>query len=219
MMIDPQQWRAVDEFLVDTLIESDATLDAALAAQEQAGLPAIEVTPLAGKFLNLLIRLGGFNRVLEIGTLGGYSTIWMARAVGEHGLVTTIEAEPRNAEIARANFEQAGVSAQVELLEGFAADLLPTLSGPYDMVFIDADKESNVFYLNEAARLGRPGTLVVVDNIARSGRVADPDSDDTSVIGTRAGLALLGDDPRFDATALQTVGLKDWDGLAIAILR
>lgn len=219
MEATPENWSAVDDYLAEVLIGPDAALDAALAAQEQAGLPAIEVAPVAGKLLYLLAQLGGVKRVLEIGTLGGYSTIWMARAVGEGGRVTTIEAEPWIAEIARNSIDAAGIGERVEILIGRAAEVLPGLSDSYDMIFIDADKESNTLYLDQAARLGRPGTLIVLDNIGRSGDIVDADTEDSMVIGTQQALRMLGDDPRFDATALQTVGVKGWDGLAIALLR
>lgn len=158
--------------------------------------------------------------MLEIGTLGAYSTIWMARGIPADGVVVTIEAEPRIAEVARANLERAGVDAKVDILIGRAADVLPTLEGaePFDLVFIDADKESNTIYLDWAARLGRPGTVVVVDNIGRGGEVANPATTSAQVIGTQRGLELLGRDPRFDATALQTLDLKGYDGIAIALV-
>ena len=215
----PENWRAVDAFLAETLVGPDAGLDAALAAQRAAGLPDIEVAPVAGKLLHLLARMSGAKKILEIGTLGGYSTIWMARAVGDGGRVTTVEAEPEIARIARKSIDAAGVGERVEILVGRGADVLPGLEGLFDLVFIDADKESNTIYLEHAARLGRPGTVIVLDNIGRSGDIVDAASDNPQVIGTRDALRMLGEDPRFDATALQTVGLKGWDGLAIAVLR
>lgn len=214
----PRAWRTVDEFLARTLVGPDAALEAALEAQRAAGMPEIEVAPVAGKLLNLLVRISGARRVLEIGTLGGYSTIWMARAVGEQGRVVTIEAEAAHAAVARASIDAAGVGERVEIRIGRGTDVLPTLVGGFDLVFIDADKESNTTYLDWAARLGHPGTVVVVDNIGREGEVADPDSTDPMVVGTRAGLRMLADDPRFDATALQTVGIKGWDGFALAVV-
>jgi len=158
--------------------------------------------------------------VLEIGTLGGYSTIWLARAVDKDGRVITIEAETHNAAVARANIDAAGVGERVDIRVGRAADVLPTLEGtePFDLVFIDADKESNTVYLDWAARLGRPGTVIVLDNIGREGEIVDPHTTDPRVVGTRAALAMLGTDARFDATALQTVGLKGWDGFALALV-
>lgn len=214
----PSAWRAVDDFLAETLVGHDSVLDAALAAQRDAGMPQIEVAPVAGKLLNLLVRIAGARRVLEIGTLGGYSTIWMARAVGEQGRVVTIEAEAAHAAVARTSIDAAGVGERVDIRVGRAADVLPTLVGGFDVVFIDADKESNTIYLDWAAKLGHPGTVVIVDNIGREGEIANPDSSDPMVIGTRDGLRMLGEDPRFDATALQTVGVKGWDGVAIALL-
>ncbi|RWR16058.1 O-methyltransferase [Microbacterium enclense] len=210
----------VDAFLTDTLIGSDPSLDAALAAQQDAGLPAIEVSPVSAKLLHLLVRISGARRVLEIGTLGGYSTIWLARAVPEGGRVVSIEAEERNAGIARDNLARAGVADRVEVRVGRGLDVLPTLVGeePFDLVFVDADKESNTAYLDWAARLGRPGTVIVLDNVVRAGAVADPPTGDTKVEGARAGVVMLGEDPRFDATALQTLDRKGWDGLALAVL-
>ncbi|SDH03453.1 O-methyltransferase [Microbacterium pygmaeum] len=216
----PELWRRVDAYLTDTLVGHDPDLEDAVAAQHAAGLPAIEVAPVNGKLLHLLARISGARRVLEIGTLGAYSTIWMARGIPADGVVVTIEAEPRIAEVARANLERAGVDAKVDILIGRAADVLPTLEGaePFDLVFIDADKESNTIYLDWAARLGRPGTVVVVDNIGRGGEVANPATTSAQVIGTQRGLELLGRDPRFDATALQTLDLKGYDGIAIALV-
>lgn len=210
----------VDAFLTDTLVGEDPILDAALAAQQRADLPAIEVSPVSGKLLHLLTRIAGARRVLEIGTLGGYSTIWLARALPEGGKVITIEAEPRNAGIARSNLERAGLAERVEVREGRALDVLPQLVGeePFDLVFIDADKESNTAYLDWAARLGHPGTVVVLDNIGRAGKVADPDATDSKARGSRDALVMLGEDPRFDATALQTLDRKGWDGLALAVI-
>ncbi|MFZ8756805.1 O-methyltransferase [Microbacterium sp. HMH0099] len=221
-MADPtvETVRRVDAYLTDTLVGRDASLDAVIAAQHEAGMPAIEVAPVSGKMLHLLTRISGARRVLEIGTLGGYSTIWLARALPEGGRVVSIEAEPANAEVARRNVENAGVTDRVEVRVGRGTDVLPTLQGgaPFDLVFIDADKESNTTYLDWAARLGRPGTVVVLDNIGRNGEVADPDATDSKVQGTRRGLAMLGEDPRFDATALQTLDRKGWDGIAVAIV-
>lgn len=213
-------WRLTDEYLSDALVGHDPELETALGAQRAAGLPDIEVAPVSGKLLNLLARMSGARRVLEIGTLGGYSTIWLARAVGEGGTVTTIEAEPANAAVARASIDAAGVGGRVAIRIGRGADVLPTLEGsePFDLVFIDADKESNTVYLDWAARLGRPGTVIVLDNIGRDGEIVNDATDDPRVIGTREGLRMLGADPRFDATALQTVGIKGWDGVALALV-
>lgn len=216
----PASWRAVDQYFTETLVGADPALTAAVAAQQAAGLPPIEVAPLNGKFLNLMARISGARRVLEIGTLGGYSTIWLARGIRAGGTVVTIEAEPGNAAVAQANIDRAGLGERVEIRIGIAAEVLPTLQGaePFDLVFIDADKESNTIYLDWAARLGRPGTVVIVDNVARSGAVAETDSTHPQIVGVRAGLQMLGSDPRFDATALQTLDAKGWDGVALAIL-
>ncbi|WP_448257018.1 O-methyltransferase [Microbacterium aurum] len=211
---------AVDRYLVDTLIGEDPALASAVADQQAAGMPDIEVAPTGGKLLHLLARAIGARRVLEIGTLGGYSTIWLARALPGGGRVITIEAEPAHAAVARASIDRAGVGEKVEIRVGRGADVLPTLedAAPFDLVFIDADKESNTIYLDWAARLGRPGALVIVDNVVRGGRIADAGDDSAQVAGVRAGLAMLRDDPRFDATALQTLDAKGWDGIALAVL-
>lgn len=216
----PDGWRAVDAYFAETLVGHDDVLEAAVRDQREAELPPIEVAPVNGKFLHLLARIAGARRVLEVGTLGGYSTIWLARGIPDDGRVVTIEAEPRNAAVARANLDRAGVGEKVEILIGRGADVLPTLEGaePFDLVFIDADKESNTIYLDWAARLGHPGTVVVVDNVARSGRVADAADAHPQIVGTRAALAMLGSDPRFDATALQTLDAKGWDGVAVALV-
>jgi predicted O-methyltransferase YrrM len=213
-------WRRVDAYLTDTLVGHEPALEQAVADQNAAGLPSIEVAPVNGKLLHLLARISGARRVLEVGTLGAYSTIWLARALPQDGRVVTIEAEPRNAEIARANLDRAGVGEKVDILLGRAADVLPTLEGgePFDLVFIDADKESNTVYLDWAARLGRPGTVVVVDNTVRSGEVANPATENPQIIGVQRGLEMLGRDPRFDATAIQTLDAKGWDGIAVALV-
>jgi len=216
----PDLWRRVDAYLTETLVGHDPALETAVADQHAAGLPPIEVAPVNGKFLHLLARIAGARRVLEIGTLGAYSTIWLARGIPEDGVVVTIEAEPDNAAVARSNLDRAGIGHKVDIRVGRAEQVLPTLAdeGSFDLVFIDADKESNTIYLDWAARLGHPGTVVVVDNIGRGGEVANPATMNPQVIGTQRALELLGRDPRFDATALQTLDLKGWDGVAIAIV-
>ena len=216
----PDAWRRVDTYLTETLVGHDADLESAVAEQNSAGLPAIEVAPVSGKLLHLLVRISGARRVLEIGTLGAYSTIWMARGIPDEGTVVTIEAEPANAAIARTNLDRAGVGEKVDIRIGRGDEVLPTLQDepPFDFVFIDADKESNTVYIDWAARLGHPGTVVVVDNIGRGGEVANPATTASHVIGTQRGLEMLGRDPRFDATALQTLDLKGWDGVAIAVV-
>ncbi|WP_430647440.1 O-methyltransferase [Agromyces sp. GXS1127] len=218
----PDHQRRVDRYLVDLLVGDDPALEQGLADAAAAGLPAIEVTPLAGKLLHLIARMTGARRVLEIGTLGGYSTTWLARGIPADGRVVTLELEQRHADVARANLERAGVGDQVEIRLGPAAESLARMAErgeePFDLVFIDADKESGATYLDWAARLGHPGTVVVVDNVVRAGEVADATSTDPMVRGSRRALDLLGSDPRFEATALQTIGAKGWDGLAVAIV-
>jgi len=209
----------VDELLNRVVLGEDPALAAALADSTAAGLPSIEVTPQAAKFLGLLVRMSGARRVLEIGTLGGYSAICLARAVGPEGSVVTLEYEPRHAEVAAANLARAGMADRVEIVVGAALDTLPTLSGKFDFVFIDADKENNLAYLQWALDLGRPGTVIVVDNVIRNGRILDPAADDAQARAVRETLEEIGRHPRLDAAALQTVGGKGWDGFAIALVR
>ncbi|UQB74861.1 O-methyltransferase [Rhodococcus ruber] len=213
-------WAATDSYLAELLVGDDPALTAALEANAAAGLPPIDVAPVQGKLLHLLARIRGARRILEIGTLGGYSTIWLARAVGDDGRVVTLEYEPRHAEVARANLDRAGVGERVEVRVGAALDLLPSLEveAPFDLVFVDADKENNPHYVRWALRLGRPGTVIVVDNVIRGGSVTNADLDDERVRGAWEVLELMGADPRLDATALQTVGVKGWDGVAIAVM-
>ncbi|NLU63296.1 O-methyltransferase [Rhodococcus sp. HNM0563] len=211
-------WERTDTYLSDLLIGNDRATEAALVANAEAGLPAIDVSRMQGKFLHLLARAMGARAVLEIGTLGGYSTIWLARAVGDEGRVVTLEFEPRHAEVARGNLDRAGVGGVVDIRVGPALESLPHLEGPFDLVFIDADKENNSNYVREALRLTRPGSVIIVDNIVRGGAIADPDQDDERVRASRDVLALFASEPRLDATALQMVGVKDWDGFAMALV-
>lgn len=216
-------WAAVDAYLVEELVPEDAALVAARDAGRAAGLPAIEVAPTEGRLLWLLCRIAGARRVLEFGTLAGYSTLWFADAVGPEGHVTTLEIDPAHAAVARENFARAGVAHRVRLIEGAAGDSAEALVAageePFDLVFVDADKPSNARYLDLAVRLAHPGTVIVVDNVVRRGEVADASSDDPRVAGSRAVLHALGTHPRLDATALQTVGAKGWDGFALARVR
>ncbi len=211
-------WERTDTYLSDLLIGNDRASESALTENAEAGLPAIDVSRMQGKFLHLLARAMGARTVLEIGTLGGYSTIWLARAVGDEGRVVTLEFEPRHAEVARANLDRAGVGGVVDIRVGPALDSLPHLEGPFDLVFIDADKENNSNYVHEALRLTRPGSVIIVDNIVRGGAISDPDEDDERVRASRDVLALFASEPRLDATALQTVGAKNWDGFAMALV-
>ena len=213
-------WNDVDEFFMQHLFPEDDALAAARERTRAAGLPPIEISAAAGRFLWLLCRIAGARRVLEIGTLGGYSTICFARAVGTGGDVTTCELESRHAEVARTNLEFAGVAERVEILVGPALDSLRALirssAGPYDVVFIDADKENNPHYLSAALELTRPGSLIITDNVVRDGSILDPDTTEAHVQGTRRLIEMLGEESRLEAAAFQTVGVKGWDGLAIA---
>ncbi|WP_428342788.1 O-methyltransferase [Mycobacterium sp.] len=209
----------VDEFLDRTVLEDDPVLSAALEASDAAGLPKIAVSPQQGKFLSLLVAATGARRILEIGTLGGFSTIWLARGAGPDGRVTTLEYEPKHAEVARANLERAGVGDRVEVLVGAALDTLPGVTGgPFDLVFIDADKENNPGYLEWAVELTRHGSVIVVDNVIREGGILSP-GEDAVLLGTRKVLELMGEHPQLDTAVLQTVGAKHWDGLAFALVK
>lgn len=210
----------IDSFLDSTLIGDDPALSAAVAASNAAGLPRIAVSAQQGKFLCLLAGAMQARRILELGTLGGFSTIWLARGAGPQGRVVTLEYEPRHAAVARANLQRAGVADRVEVVVGAALETLPTLTGdPFDLVFIDADKQNNAAYLEWAVRFARPGALIIVDNVIRDGQVLSAESDDARVAATRATLQLMGRHPHLDTAAIQTVGAKGWDGFAIAAVR
>ncbi|MEW5848056.1 MAG: O-methyltransferase [Myxococcota bacterium] len=215
-------WNNVDRYFTDALLTPDPVLDAVLAACADAGLPPHNVAPNQGKLLMLLAQLRGARSILEIGTLGGYSTVWLARGLQAGGHLVTLEFNPKHAELARANLERAGVANVVELRIGRALDTLPQLHsegrGPFDLIFIDADKPNNPDYLAWALKLSRLGTLIVADNVVRNGAVADPDSDDPSVRGIQRFSELLGAEPRVSATAIQTVGSKGYDGFALALV-
>ena len=215
-------WTAVDDYIVSALFEADPVLDAVIATNRKQGLPAIDVSAAQGKLLSLLVRIRGARKVLEIGTLGGYSTIWMARGLPADGKVVTLELDPHHAKVARSNFERAGVSDKVELRTGPALQSLETLAaenaGPFDLIFIDADKPNNPNYLSWAMRLSQPGTVVICDNVVRDGTVLNDDGRDAYVEGARAAFSFIGGDKRLDGTAIQTVGAKGYDGFAIAIV-
>ncbi len=214
--IGPGQWLPTDALLDGLLLGDDAALSAALADSHAAGLPPIEVSAQSARLLYLLSRISGARRVLEIGTLAGYSTICLARGVGPEGSVVTLEHNPRHAEIAANNLRRAGVADRVEIVVGAALETLPGLRGDFDLVFVDADKENNGAYLRWAIQLGRPGTVIVVDNVVRSGRILAPAGDDHQARGVREMLEMMGAHPDLEAAAIQTVGAKGWDGLAIA---
>ena len=210
----------VDAFLDNTMIGDDPALSAALAASDAAGLPQIAVSAQQGKFLSLLTRVANAHNILEIGTLGGFSTIWLARGAGPEGRVLTLEYEPRHADVARANLERAGVGDRVQIIVGAALETLPTItSDPFDLVFIDADKENYVEYLQWAIRLTRTGSVIVLDNVIRDGKILDPESDDPRIQATRETLELMGRHPKLDTSVIQTVGAKHWDGFAFALVR
>jgi predicted O-methyltransferase YrrM len=214
-------WQAVDDYIAAKLLGDDDVLAATLANNAAHGLPPIDVSAAQGKMLSLLAQIAGANHILEIGTLGGYSTIWLARALPEGGRLVTLELEPHHAEVARVNLERAGVSAKVDIRVGPAVDSLAAMTDepPFDFVFIDADKQSNSHYVAEAIRLGRSGTTIVVDNVVREGGVLEIASDDEKIVGTRALFDMLSVEPRLDATAVQTVGAKKWDGFVLARVR
>jgi predicted O-methyltransferase YrrM len=217
-----ETWTAVDRFLVDHCVSSDAALEAALADSAAAGLPPIQVTPNVGKLLHLLARMIGARRILEIGTLGGYSTIWLARALPPEGRLITLEIAPAHARIARANIDRAGVGSQVELRLGPALETLPVLAaegaGPFDLIFIDADKERTADYFDWGVRLSRVGSVIVVDNVVRKGGVIDPRATEPSLSGVRRFFQQVQQDRRVSVTAVQTVGAKGYDGFALALV-
>jgi len=220
--MNQEQWTAVDRYIVERLMPTDAVLEAALEANDAAGLPSIDVSPLQGKFLHLLVLTKGARRILEIGTLGGYSTIWLARALPAGGRLVTLELQPKHAAVARANLERAGLSERVEIRVGPATQSLAQLQAegaePFDMIFIDADKPNNPAYLQWALKLARRGTLIVVDNVVREGEILNPASADPDVQGTRALFELLAAESRLASTAIQTVGSKKYDGFAMAVV-
>lgn len=217
-----ERWTAVDRYLTDLLVSPDPALEAALRAGAEAGLPPHEISPTVGKLLHLLAQSLGARTILEIGTLGGYSTIWLARALPADGRLITLEAVPEHAAVARANIARAGLESLVDLRLGRALETLPQLAaegrGPFDLIFIDADKAGNPDYLAWALELSRRGSLIVADNVIRAGAVVDAATGDPSVQGVRRFLELLAAEPRVSATAIQTVGGKGYDGFAIALV-
>jgi predicted O-methyltransferase YrrM len=216
-------WTAVERYVVDSVIGSDPVLDEVLRANAAAGLPSIDVAPNEGKLLYLLAKIRGAKRVLEIGTLGAYSTIWLARSLPAEGRLLTLEVSAKHAEVAAKNIARAGLSARVEVRLGPASESLAKLhevgEAPFDFIFIDADKPSNPKYLEWALKLSRPGTVIVVDNVIREGEIIDADNKDASVQGVRRLFAMMATEPRIDATALQTVGSKGYDGFVMGIVK
>ena len=215
-----EQWTAVDRYFDGLMLGEDPVLAAAERSAEAAGLPAIAVSPAQGKFLHLLARAIGARRILEIGTLGGYSTIWLARALPADGRLTTCEYEPRHAEVARANLAAAGLAEKGEVRGGPALETLPSLAGagPFDLVFVDADKEHNADYFEWALRLARPGAVVITDNVVRGGAVLDAGHADPRVQGSRRFAERAGSETAASSTTLQTVGLKGWDGFTLTVV-
>jgi predicted O-methyltransferase YrrM len=216
--MDADVWDRVDRYLNALFSPEDQVLQAALHASHAAGLPPISVTPAQGKFLHLLATIQGARRILEIGTLGGYSTIWLARALPPGGELTTLELSETHASVARKNLLRAGVTDLVEIRVGKALETLPQLSGPFDFIFIDADKTAYADYFRWAFKLSRPGTLIVADNVVRDGAVADANSADANVQGVRRFHELVAAEPRVSATVIQTVGSKGYDGLALVLV-
>jgi len=211
-------WSKVDQYLSDGIVKPDAALEAALEESDKAGLPAISVSATHGKLLWVLAKLVNAKRILEVGTLGGYSTIWMGRALPKDGRLISLELLPKHAEVARANLKRAGLEKIAEVRVGKALDLLPQLEGPFDLSFIDADKSNNPEYFSWALKLSRPGALIVVDNVVREGRVIDAKSRDVNVLGVRRLNEMIAAEPRVSATAIQTVGSKGYDGFAVALV-
>jgi len=214
------QWTEVDRYIGDLLVPSDPVLDAALEASAAAGLPTIQVSPTQGKLLHILARSLGARKILEIGTLGGYSTIWMARALPAGGRLITLEYSPKHAEVARANIARAGLASVVDVRVGRALDTLPQIAaeGPFDLIFIDADKVGYPDYFPWAMKLSRPGSVIIADNVVRKGAVIDAGSSDADVQGVRRFYELLAAEPRVSSTAVQTVGSKGYDGFAMALV-
>lgn len=216
----PDMWTAVDDYVGSLFVPPDPGLDGAQRAASAAGLPAIAVSAAQGKFLHILARLHRTRRILEIGTLAGYSTIWLARALPPDGRLISLEFDPKHAEVARGNLRRAGVAEKVEVRVGRAIDSLPALAGeqPFDLVFIDADKPATPEYLRWALKLTRAGSVIVVDNVIRDGQILETSGADADVAGMREALALMAAEPRLTTTALQIVGAKGYDGFAIAVV-
>jgi predicted O-methyltransferase YrrM len=215
-----EQWTEVDRYVAERLLSEDAELfETILKANAAARLPAIDVSPAQGKFLNLMVKISGARNVLEIGTLGGYSTIWMAKALPAGGRIVSLEYSIKHAIVARDNLVRAGVEDRAEVRIGAGLELLPTLEGPFDMIFIDADKPNNPGYLEWAVKLSHAGTVIILDNVVRDGGVIDATSSDPGIVGTRAAFDLLSGHPRVDSTALQMVGLKGWDGFVLGVVK
>ena len=215
-----QQWPAVDNYMISSLIPEDEVLQKVLENNKRAGLPEHDVAANQGQLLALFVRMTQARRILEIGTLGAYSSIWMARALPPDGKLITLEADPTHADVARQNIRLAGLNDRIELIEGPALNSLENFGDvpPFDLIFIDADKPNNPGYLEWELHYSRPGTVIIGDNVVRAGEVINGQSDDARVLGVRRFIEMMGDNPRLTATALQTVGIKGWDGFTLAMV-
>jgi predicted O-methyltransferase YrrM len=217
--MDKLIWEKVDHYFNNYLIDPEPMMDAILQANKEANLPAIDVSPTQGKFLYLLAKMKGAKNILEIGTLGGYSTVWLARALPEDGQIFTLEYSEKHAKVAKENIRKAGFGEKVEIMVGPALDSLATINHSFDFIFIDADKPNNPNYLKWALKLSKPGTVIVADNVVREGKVTEEQSEDPKIQGIRAFIEMLSKEGRVEATGLQTVGQKGYDGMAIAIVK
>jgi predicted O-methyltransferase YrrM len=217
-LADMSRWSGVDDYFAVKLVRSDEIFDATLERNRGAGLPAYDVSAVQGKMLALFVEMTSAIRILEIGTLGGYSTLWMARALPPNGRIITIEANELHAKVAQQNIQCAGVADRVEMHVATALDVLPKLRGPFDLIFIDADKPNNPNYVRWALKLSRPGTVIIGDNVVRGGAIMDSGSEDQNVRGVREFVDIIAHEPRLKATAIQTVGRKGWDGFLLAVV-
>ncbi|MFL8936749.1 O-methyltransferase [Rossellomorea oryzaecorticis] len=218
--MNEKTWKEVDQYFTAKLHKKDQLMNEVMKANEEAEMPSIDVSPSQGKMLHMLVKMKGAKRILEIGTLGGYSSIWMARALPENGSLITLEYSEKHAEVARGNIRKAGLENKVKILTGAALDTLPSLKGQkFDFIFIDADKKNNPHYIKWAIELSEPGTVIITDNVVRGGRVIDAKSPDENIKGVRTFIDILSDSELIDSTAIQTVGTKGYDGFVIGIVK
>lgn len=218
--MNEKTWKEVDQYFTAKLHKKEQLMNEVMKANEEAQMPSIDVSPSQGKMLHMLVKMKGAKRILEIGTLGGYSSIWMARALPENGSLITLEYSEKHAEVARGNIKKAGLENKVKILTGAALDTLPSLKGQkFDFIFIDADKKNNPHYIKWAIELSEPGTVIITDNVVRGGRVIDAKSPDENIKGVRTFIDILSDSELIDSTAIQTVGTKGYDGFVIGIVK
>ena len=218
--MNEKTWKEVDQYFTAKLHKKDQLMNEVMKASEEAQMPSIDVSPSQGKMLHMLVKMKGAKRILEIGTLGGYSSIWMGRALPENGSLITLEYSEKHAEVARGNIRKAGLENKVKILTGAALDTLPSLKGQkFDFIFIDADKKNNPHYIKWAIELSEPGTVIITDNVVRGGRVIDAKSPDENIKGVRTFIDILSDSELIDSTAIQTVGTKGYDGFVIGIVK